>query len=395
MQARHLNFTKKGIEQLPIPEKKTLYHDTKVRSLKLKIRPSGSKSFMFYRKINGYPEYIMLGRFPEVTVENARNEVTKYNTLIAQGINPAEKQRAIRSEMTFGQLFEQYIERHAKLHKKSWEKDRQRYNCYLMIWENQKLSAIKKTDIQSLHTKIGTQNGRYAANRTLALIHAMFSKAHQWGWEYPNPAHGIQKFKEYSRERFLHADELPRFFEALSQDLSRALSDYILLSLFTGARKTNILSMRWEDVHLERKTWVIPMTKNDDPHTLPLVPPAIEILQRRKKENIENSPWVFPSDSKTGYFMDPKRGWKRILKRANIQNLRMHDLRRSLGSWQAATGASLSVIGKTLAHRNVSTTAIYARLDLNPVRDAMQKATEAMLTAGMVQSSDTEENSKQ
>ena len=87
--------------------------------------------------------------------------------------------------------------------------------------------------------------------------------------------------------------------------------------------------------------------------------------------------------------MEPKKGWKRILERAGIDNLRIHDLRRTLGSWQAKTGASLAIIGKSLNHKNQNTTAIYARLDLDPVRDSINKATSAMLTAaGLRQSAD-------
>jgi hypothetical protein len=74
--------------------------------------------------------------------------------------------------------------------------------------------------------------------------------------------------------------------------------------------------------------------------------------------------------------MEPKKGWQRILEKANLA-----DLRRTIGSWQAKTGASLAIIGKSLNHKNPATTAIYARLDLDPVREAMQRATSAMLAA--------------
>ena len=95
--------------------------------------------------------------------------------------------------------------------------------------------------------------------------------------------------------------------------------------------------------------------------------------------------WVFPGIGKSGHYSNPTPAWKRILKRACIEDPRgtwIHDLRRSMGSWQAATGANLSIIGKTLNHKNVSTTAIYARLDIDPVRESMEKAAAAMLTAG-------------
>lgn len=103
-----------------------------------------------------------------------------------------------------------------------------------------------------------------------------------------------------------------------------------------------------------------------------------------ERKKTATSVFVFPGTGKKGHLVEPKKGWKRILERANIEDLRVHDLRRSLGSWQASTGANLSVIGKTLNHKNVSTTAIYARLNLDPVRKAMDKAVNAMFVAGGV-----------
>jgi len=80
--------------------------------------------------------------------------------------------------------------------------------------------------------------------------------------------------------------------------------------------------------------------------------------------------------------MEPKSGWKRILTRAGLQDLRIHDLRRTLGSWQAATGSSLHIIGKSLNHKNPSTTAIYAQLNIDPVRKSVEAASEAIMKAG-------------
>ena len=111
------------------------------------------------------------------------------------------------------------------------------------------------------------------------------------------------------------------------------------------------------------------------------MPAAIDILKTRQKSNTNNSPWVFPGTGSTGHLVETKKPWTRILNKAGIKNLRIHDLRRSLGSWQAATGANLSVIGKTLAHKNISTTAIYARLNIDPIRESMNKATDAILNA--------------
>ncbi len=124
------------------------------------------------------------------------------------------------------------------------------------------------------------------------------------------------------------------------------------------------------------------MTKGGEPHTAALSSEAVSVLAARKAR--ATGPWVFPGPGKSGHYMEPKRAWGSFLERARIDDLRIHDLRRTLGSWQAATGASLPIIGKTLAHKNVSTTAIYARLNLDPVRQAVDVATKAMLAAGGV-----------
>jgi integrase len=122
-------------------------------------------------------------------------------------------------------------------------------------------------------------------------------------------------------------------------------------------------------------------SKSGDPMVLSLTDETLKVLESRRSAVPPECPWVFPGRGATGHITEIKSTWKRILERAGIRDLRLHDLRRTLGSWQAATGASLPIIGKTLGHRNQATTAIYARLDLNPVRKSLEIATRAMLTA--------------
>jgi len=150
-----------------------------------------------------------------------------------------------------------------------------------------------------------------------------------------------------------------------------------MISLLTGARKSNTLAMRWEDINFTAETWRIEETKNSDPQTIHLPKQAMEILTERKWKS--ESPWVFEGRGAKGHLADPKKAWGRILKDAGIDNLRIHDLRRTLGSYQAATGANGYIIGKSLGHRSQQSTAIYARLNLDPVRDSVNKATDVML----------------
>ncbi|QBQ53395.1 tyrosine-type recombinase/integrase [Nitrosococcus wardiae] len=381
-----ISFTKRKLETLPLPPlgKRTTYFDVKAPGLAVRITATGTKTFVVYRKVNGRPERIALGRFPAVTVEQARKMAAEVNAVIAKGGNPNDKRRTQRAEITLGDLYQEYLEHHIKARGKRIKNPESYFKLYLSQWQHRKLSALKRSDVRTLHNRLGREKGHTTANKTLVLLKAMYNKAIEWElFKGETPCDGIQKLPEKSRDRFLQADELPRFFQALAEEPNETARDFFLMCLLTGARRANVLAMRWEEINFERATWTIPTTKNGEAHTVPLMPEALTLLESRRYANGE-SDWVFPGTGASGHLVEPKKAWARILKRAGIQDLRIHDLRRSLGSWQAATGANLSIIGKTLAHKNVSTTAIYARLNLDPVRDSMQLATRAMLEAAGV-----------
>ena len=377
---KSFNFTKKSLDALPLPTvgKRLYVYDTKVRGLELMMTEQGTKSFKVYRKLNDKPVRITLGKYPEISVEQARNEAQKVISEMIKGKNPNDEKKKLRAETTFGDLFALYMERYSKHHKKTWKYDEKDVPRFLGHWFQRKISGITKQEIQTLHEKIGKENGLYQANRLLARIHIIYNKAIEWGWEGLNPAQGIKKFKEKSRDRFLHPDELPRFFKSLDKESNDTIRDYIYVSLFTGVRRSNVLAMQWDDINFERREWLIPETKNGEPLRVHLIETVIDILKVRFKQ-YGKTEWVFEGTGETGHLMEPKAGWKRILKRAGIKDLRLHDLRRTLGSWQAATGANSFIIGRSLGHKTPQSTAVYARLNLDPVRDSVEKATDAML----------------
>ncbi len=380
MRDKNFNFTKKTLESLPLPEpgKRFYVYDTKVRGLEFMITAHGSSSFKVYRKFNGKPVRITLGKFPEMSIEQARQEAQKVTTDLLKGKNPNEEKKKLRAETTLEEMFSEYMNRYSKHNNKTWKSDERDVPRFLGHLFPRKLSAISKHEIQIIHEKIRQDNGLYQANRLLDRIKAIYNKAIEWGWEGVNPAYGVKKFKEKSRDRFLHPDELPRFFESLDSESNDTIRDYVYVSLFTGARKSNVLAMKWDEIHIERKEWLIPETKNGEPLRVHLVETVIDILQSRL-EKYGNKEWVFEGAGVSGHLMEPKAGWKRILNRANIKDLRIHDLRRTLGSWQAATGANSFMIGKSLGHKNSQSTAVYARLNIDPVRESVEKATQAML----------------
>ncbi len=251
------------------------------------------------------------------------------------------------------------------------------YNKFLSHWFKKIATTITKQDVPALHDKVRAENGLYQANRLLERIKAIYNKSIEWGWEGINPATGVKKFKEKSRERFLHPDELPQFFESLDAEQNDTIRDFIYVSIFTGARKANVLAMRWENINFDRQEWLIPETKNGDPLRIPLVPRVVDILEARISR-YGGREWVFEGNGSSGHLVEPKAGWKRILERAGIKDLRLHDLRRTVGSWQAATGANSFIIGSTLGHKDQKSTAVYARLNIDPIRSSLERATDAM-----------------
>lgn len=405
MESNRINFTKKAIDGLPCPPVgvRATYHDTHTTGLQIRITSTGKKTFCLYKRAkNGAPERVTLGVFGDISVEQARTMALNHKSTMTDGTSPAARLRQTRQEITFGAAFEMYITDHAIPEGlKSIDRMRGDFERYLgalpdsprkkhgkervkspgsVNWQNKKLSAITARDIKNLRTSLSKNSGDAAANHALKLVRVIYNKSAEWGeFRGVNPALKPGILKIASRDRFLKKEELPRLFTALAETTNVNIRDYILLSILTGARRANVLAMHWQDIDISRREWRIPDTKNGEPVIVQLPAEAIEILNARRAPG---STWVFPSKSASGHLSSPKNGVSVILKSAGIEGLVIHDLRRTLGSWQAITGASLAIIGKSLGHKSVAATQIYARLSADPVRESVERATAAMMNAG-------------
>jgi integrase len=379
------NLTKSIIESLnPSPDGKRLYYyDLKIPGLELCVTPTGAKSFAVRRWTNGRSHRVMLGKYsplalqprefdadplivleknPTLTIEHARQLAQAVLGQLAAGDRPREIKRRQGNEITLGELFEEYIDKYAMEHTKTWKVMQECFDRYLNDWKGRPVVEISRGEVQLLINKLGKERGKTTANRTLELLRAVINKGKIWSLiNVENPAAGVSKFKLQSRERFVAEDELPRLIEAIEAEENAEIRDYLLISLSTGARKTNVLTMRWEHIDLESGTWTIPDTKNGTSQTILLTPDELKIIKERF-DNRKSFEWVFPGPDKTKHLCDPKKGWARILKAAKIKDLHLHDLRRTLGSYMAMSGVSLSVIGNALNHKDVSTTRkVYAQ----------------------------------
>ena len=438
-----LNFTMEALAALPLPlaGKRATYHDARQEGLCLRVSASGSKVFyVFGRPRHGAPERVRIGPFPTIEPDEARRQAARIRADAVSGISTADRMRAARAEMTFATLFKEYWERESKPNKRTWREDGVKFRVHLGPIAHKRLTLITRADVAMIHSEITRTRSGPTANRVLSLVSRIFNWGRSVGLCEANPAERLPKNKETSRARFLRPAELPHFFRALSELPHETARDFIALAILTGARRENVLASRWEQIDFAAATWTIPRTKGDRTgQVVALLPEAVALLQSRGPKA---AGWVFeggPSRKNPairGHFTEPRRGFMYLLRLASwhrlaeavalaagwsaderqeaergarenlaaaekslheaaaraglkpedfsMLDLKIHDLRRSLASWQARAGASLLLIGGALGHKNQSTTAIYARLQQDHIREGMAAGVSLMLaTAGL------------
>lgn len=265
---------------------------------------------------------------------------------------------------------------------------------------NKKISSFIHSDAHRLHASMSKRTP-VSANRAVQLGRAMFNFGIRTRFiQGENPFGGISLNREAERDRVLTDVEAGKLLSALdaipaTHSDERTLRDWVLLSLMTGARKANILGMRWEEVDLGGGTWTIPAEKmkGGRVQSIPLNTLELSVLSERKqllKKAHVVSPWVFPGTGNKGHIVDPGNAWETLRSRLGLEDLWIHDLRRSLASSMANTGADVSIVRAALNHTDTRTTLkAYIRTNQQAQLDARQKAQDAWLEAMKRQSKTT------
>ncbi|WP_371220045.1 tyrosine-type recombinase/integrase [Orientia tsutsugamushi] len=362
-----LYFTQIAISKIKPPkEKRDVYRDTKDKGLFLEVLYGGTKTFYLGITIKGVYRKIKLGNFPNISVNYARKKTLILKGQIAKGIDPLKTKNA----STLKEVYNLYIN-HRKLKDSSKILYKGIMNKYLKNLHYIHVSSIRKEDIYKIFNN-ANKGGKYSANKTLKLIKAILNIAVELELIEKNPANGIKIHKMQARDRYITLEEMPRFLAAVEEDKNPYLKYFVYISLYTAARRNNVLSMRWENIRLEEGVWYIPETKNGESQTVPLINLLIEKLKQYPYSS--ESELVFPRQRvNSGHLKSINVAWKRVCKRAGLKNLRIHDLRRTVGSWMAKFGISMAIISKLLNHNDPQSTKFYIHLNTNVVRDAIQK----------------------
>lgn len=404
-------FTKRSFEQLTIEDKryrvKDCGHRDSVKGLVLEVLPSGNFVFRFRRKRLGRDISVTIGEFPGISIENARKCAQRIAMEIAEGKNPnevkqqqkLEREKELALSMSLQQLFDGF-ESEFYLKIKSGERREKSLRDIQATWRNHlkprvgnlMIEAISSVDANQLLKSIFSQSSVSIRNKSLTLMKSMYSE------QDFNPFAGIKKLREEKRARTLSKQEVAALLEALNHE-EPDRRDVVITLLITGQRKSCVFSMEWAEVDYEQGIWIIPATKMKvkKAHAVPLTAEMLDILKRRSKEAEIGEKYVFPSSrSKSGHVSE-KSGkgsfWWRITERAGLrsaekgESVTIHDLRRTLASWNMTRGGSIQVTSKLLAHSDISITAsTYAHLDVEPIRK------ELGMTAALLLGSDMKES---
>jgi len=387
------NLTGSVIKRLPPPAKgNKVYYFGDPAGFGVRVTADGAKSFVlnYYTK-TGRERRCTIGGHPGWTATEARKEAKRLRHLIDQGGDPLKDAEDARAAPTVAYLCDRFVKEHAERKRRSTALEYGRMltkHIKPHFGIHTKVADVTFTDIDRLHERITKAGHPYRANRVLAVLSKMFELAIKWNMRDDNPAKGIDKNLEYERKRYLVGDELPRLVNALAALQDRATADVLKLLLLSGARRGEVLAMRWAEVDLSTGIWSKPAssTKQKEPHTVPLNGPARQLLAQIREQQTSKhrtlGEFVFPGAGVTKHVVEINRAWRRVCKAANIKNLRVHDLRHSFASTAASSGSDLLVIGALLGHAKASSTLRYSHIFQDPQRAATERVGAIIEAAG-------------
>jgi integrase len=368
-----IRLTKRLVESHRSDARDIILRDSEIKGFLCKITPRGHRVYMlYYRTKDGQERRPKIGVHGEITCDQARKIAQQWKAEVAAGSDPSAHKSASRQAPTVSQLCDRYLEEHAKGRKKpsSLRNDAQMIVRFIKPdLGARKVASATVEDIARLHQRL--RNTPYQANRLLALLAKMFNLAEAWGLRSngSNPTRHVGKFREQKRQRYLTNEELERLGEVLEEAERNETEPpqiiaAIRLLLLTGCRLNEILALRWDQIDWDRGQLRFEDTKTGAQFRT-VGAAVIEHLAQLPWR--QSSPYVIPGRITGSHLVNLSKAWRRIRERAELDDVRIHDLRHTHASAAAGLGLSLPMIGKLLGHSQPATTARYAHLADDPV----------------------------
>ena len=360
----------------------TVFWDRDLTGFGVRVYPTGGKVYIAQARGPDGPKRMTVGRHDVLHADQARQRAALIIARIKAGEEPLPLPLAARINggPTVADLAARYLEEHVEVKLKPNTQRQARgvlHRHILPALGKMPLVAVERAQVVDLQQKLCDRP--VTANRAVKVLSHMYRLGEGWGMvpEGCDPCRSIEKYPERRRERFLTDAEFVRLGRVLDEAVDSASASPIAVAairllMLTGCRKNEILTLRWTDVDLEAGELHLADAKAG-PRTVQLPPTAVRLFETLPRR--EGCPWVFPGEDREGRFSGGglDHAWQTVRTHAELEDVRLHDLRHSFASRALALGETLPVIGKLLGHSNIETTARYAHLAHDSIHEAAER----------------------
>lgn len=397
-----MKLTKTFVDKAKPPEDKdqVFYRDEQLKGFALRVTAKGVKSFVIETTIGNRVRRMTIGRYGKLTVEQARREAKKMLGKIATGVDIVSERQAARvKSITLQEAFNDYLKARSSLKATTIFDYQRAMREAFPDWQNKALIHITKDMVSKRHLQLGKKS-KARANLSMRVLRAVLNFAiaqyedHQGRPLLPdNPVNRLSQSRAWyrveKRQSFIKPHEMAPWYSAVQSLNNDVLRDYLLLLIFTGLRRREAATLRWEQVDLKSKTLIITETKNRESHTLPLSTFLCSLLKQRKEAAIND--YVFPGSGTSGFIIEPRKQMEKVAAISGIP-FTLHDLRRTFITTGESIDISAYALKRLANHKmNHDVTSGYIISDVERLRKPMQQITDYLMRCmGMIQSTPIE-----
>ena len=372
------------------------YYDDNIKGFGVRITRGGIKAYFVEKRIDRKSHRITLGRYPHLSVDDARHKANEFLGKIANGINPIiEKEESTIRNITLQIAFNDYINARKNLKSSTISVYTRAMKLYFCDWKDKPLVSITKELVAKRHAKIG-ESSKSCANLSMQLLRAIFtfasgqyddSNGHSFLAENPTKiiSHARSWFEIKQRTSIINQHELARWYSAVQKldgnNKASVVRNYLLLILFTGLRKEEAAQLKWSDINFNSRTLTVTETKNKLQHVLPLSDYIFELLQKRRNSasTTSNNDYVFAGNGADGHLVEPRKQIAKVVKMSGI-SFTLHDLRRTFITIAESLDISIYTLKKLLNHKpSGDVTASYIIMDVERLRKPIQMIANRLL----------------
>lgn len=369
------------------PDKHRIEYTCASRSgLYIEVRATspGQGTWYLRTKVSGKTVHNKLGRTTNISLKEARAAARKLKAEIELGADPQAERRQRRESMDWNTFFTERYYPHATAHKRSHRNDHDLHTRWISPELGEvKIDRITRYQVEQLHQSMADQGlAASSCNHLVRVIRRAYNLAMEWGLVDKNPAAKITLFHEDNkRQRILTEDELQRLTAILRSDNNRMVCYVVLYLLSTGARLNEALKAEWKDIDRKGRTWTIPIrnAKSKKVRRVPLSDAALRVLDKLRTEG--RSPYLFVSPRTGERLTEIAKVWDRIRRKAEMPDLRLHDLRHTYASLLVNAGVPIYEVKEILGHSDIKITERYSHLAPETLQKASAAAGDRIIAA--------------